>query len=284
MNQPDKGQNQYMWSAESRQWRLIYDSPTHVALNMARDEALLESVAASPPTLRFYYWNPPCLSLGYGQKARDVDFERVAAYGWDVVRRPTGGRAILHTDELTYSVTLPLTHPLASGSIIESYHRISSALLAGLRLLDIAPQAERAERRAAGQAPICFEVASHYEITVNGRKLVGSAQARRKGGLLQHGTLPLCGDITRICDALRYPDEAARQSAKAQVGARAITLADALNGQAVTWQQAAEAIAQGFAQTFGITFIIDSYSPHENQRADELRATVYRNHESIIAK
>src|SRR6185295_7261954 len=94
---------------DMRQWRLIYDLPTTGAANMAADEAVLQAVSAgeSMPTLRLYGWSPPCLSLGYGQKTRDVDFERIAANGWDVVRRPTGGRAILHVDELTYSVSLP---------------------------------------------------------------------------------------------------------------------------------------------------------------------------------
>lgn len=88
-----------------RQWRLINDFPAFGTRNMAVDEAILQSVTdgRALPTLRLYRWNPPCLSLGYGQKSSDVDFARAAALGWDVVRRPTGGRAILHTDEVTYS-------------------------------------------------------------------------------------------------------------------------------------------------------------------------------------
>src|SRR5690349_10912993 len=110
-----------------RQWRLIYDIPANGAWNMAVDESLVESVGAgqSPPTLRFYSWNSPCLSLGYGQRFTDVDVTRVDQLGWDVVRRPTGGRAILHTDELTYSLSLPADDDLAAGTIVESYQRIS---------------------------------------------------------------------------------------------------------------------------------------------------------------
>ena len=132
-----------------RPWRLIYDTPLDGARNMAIDEAILESVSAEKvlPTLRFYAWSPPCLSLGYGQSVRDVDFKRIADAGWQVVRRPTGGRAILHMDELTYSVAIPANHPIAAGSIMESYRRISRALLTGLRELGLQPQADRRTQR-----------------------------------------------------------------------------------------------------------------------------------------
>jgi lipoate-protein ligase A len=258
-----------------RQWRLIYDSPAAGRHNMAVDQAILEAVAAgqSPPTLRLYAWEPPCLSLGYGQRAGDVDFERTAAYGWDVVRRPTGGRAILHTDELTYSLCLPDTDELAAGSVVESYQRISAVLLAGLRQLGAQPQAEaQAERAAVG--PVCFETPSHYEITVDGRKLVGSAQARRGGGVLQHGSLPLVGDLGRICDGLAYADEAARQAGKEAVRARAITLQEAL-GWPVTYEEVAEALMDGFAETFGVRFQYASLSPQEQARAEVLAGEVY---------
>lgn len=243
-----------------RQWRLIYDSPTNGSANMARDEAILAAVSAgdSPPTLRFYDWSPPCLSLGYGQKATDADTARLEAAGWQLVRRPTGGRAILHIDELTYSIAVPESHPIAAGGIVESYRRISAALLAGLQALgaqaDAQPRA--AGHRAAG--PVCFEIASHYEITVGGRKLVGSAQVRRKGGVLQHGSIPLTGDVARICDALAYPDEVTREAAKQTVRARATTLAAALGDNAPTWRQAADAIAAAFGAVFAVEMIRDA--------------------------
>src|SRR4051794_13846617 len=194
---------------------------------MAVDEAILAAVSARdvPPTLRLYAWTPPCLSLGYGQHAREADTERLAQRGWDIVRRPTGGRAILHTDELTYSLALPIDHPLAQADLVESYRQISAALQIALDQLGAQAQANRAETDTTQALnPICFETPSHYEITVAGRKLVGSAQVRRKQGILQHGTLPLTGDLTRICDVLVYPDEMARSAAKADVRARALTL------------------------------------------------------------
>jgi lipoyl(octanoyl) transferase len=257
-----------------RQWRLIYDYPTSGAQNMAMDEAIL---SIGIPTLRFYEWSPGCLSLGYGQKIADVDFERTAAAGWDIVRRPTGGRAILHIDELTYSLALPGDDPIAAGDIIESYRQISEALMAGLHHLGARPAADRLTKRDAAHSPACFEMPSHYEMTFNGRKLIGSAQMRRKEGVLQHGSLPLYGDIGRICDALTYPYEASRAQARAQVQTRAATLQDALNSEIVAWEVAAEAMVKGFREIFNVDFARAELSDAERYLAAQLVREKYAN-------
>lgn len=261
-----------------RQWRLIYDQPTIGAKNMAVDDAILTAVgrAVSPPTLRLYAWQPACLSLGYGQRVRDVDFEGIARMGWDVVRRPSGGRAILHTDELTYSVSLPIDHPLAQGDVVSSYQRISRALVAALHHLGLSPQADRHDSEPDINGPVCFEVPSHYEITVGGRKLVGSAQLRRRDSILQHGTLPLTGDLARICDALAYDSPLRRTQARAQVRGRAATLEEAL-GRIVSWSQAAEAVAQGFADAFDLDFYEESLSRDEQAEVNDIMERVYLN-------
>src|SRR5512136_318873 len=132
-------------------WRLLNTGQADGAMNMAIDEAILRAVATElvPPTLRFYTWQPACLSLGQAQSFHDVNWEACAARGHHVVRRPTGGRAILHTDELTYSVTAPETEPRVAGGIVESYRRLSEGLLEGLRLMKVPgieahhPDAER---------------------------------------------------------------------------------------------------------------------------------------------
>ena len=263
-------------------WRLITDSPLSGSLNMATDEAILRAVGAgkAPPTLRLYGWSPACLSLGYGQPATDADLTAITAQGWHIVRRPTGGRAILHTDELTYAVCLPADHPLAHGSIVESYRRLSDGLLAMLRRLS--PQATiGADRKAVPDGdsrpalnPVCFEVPSDYEITADGKKLIGSAQARAHGGLLQHGAIPLHGDIARICEALAYPDSAARARAAEKVRRRAATLSEAL-GRPVTWAEAAEALQAAFAETFGIIFAAGALTQSESAMVAELLATKY---------
>ena len=117
-------------------WRLIIDDqPRSGAANMAMDQALAESAAAgdAPPTLRFYRWQPPAVSLGRHQPITDINAEVVEQLGYEIVRRPTGGRAILHTDELTYAVTAAVDEPRVAGSLMDAYLRLSNALLKGLQ-------------------------------------------------------------------------------------------------------------------------------------------------------
>ncbi len=260
-----------------RQWRLIYDKPAIGKWNMAVDETIMEAVGAGqvPATLRFYGWAPPCLSIGYGQRCADVDLDQTRRLGWDVVRRPTGGRAILHTDEMTYSLSLAADDDLAAGTVVESYQRISTALLTGLTGLGTQPEADkRAERVEIGA--VCFETPSHYEITVNGRKLVGSAQLRRRNAILQHGSLPLSGDIARICSGLTFADDESLAAAQQQVRERAITLEEAL-GRRVDWAEAAEHIVWGFEQAFEVDFAqYEHYlTEPEYARATQLMTEVY---------
>ncbi len=197
-------------------WRLLITPAARGAWNMALDESILEHIGRgeSMPTLRLYAWEPACLSLGHAQPFADVDMRRLKARGWEVVRRATGGRAILHTDEITYSVIAPNEEPHVAGTVLESYNRLAQALLLAVQQLDLPVEMEkgRVENGSAAN-PVCFEVPSTYEITVNGKKLIGSAQARKKEGVLQHGSLPLTGDLTRICQALAFEDEAAREEA-----------------------------------------------------------------------
>ena len=153
---------------------------------MALDEALLQHYVNSlvkgehpAPTLRFYGWQPPCLSLGYAQRAeREVDFEGCTRLGVDWVRRPTGGRAILHDwSELTYSLTAMEHEPYLKGGVLESFRKISGALVEGLHRLGVEAETAGKEARGASTAA-CFDAPSAYEITFGGRKLIGSAQAR----------------------------------------------------------------------------------------------------------
>lgn len=259
-------------------WRLIRTPAGRGAWNMAVDEAVLENIyrGESRPTLRLYAWQPACLSLGYAQPILDVDMPRLKARGWEVVRRATGGRAILHTDELTYSVTAPVDEPRVAGSVLESYQRLARALLAALRALNVPVEMKEAVPQSAGenQNPVCFEVPSAYEITINGRKLIGSAQARKKEGVLQHGSLPLIGDLTRICQALAFADETAREQAAARLLSRATTVESVL-GRAVSWETAAQAFVHGFESELGLKFEEGELSASEAARAEELVRVKY---------
>ncbi len=264
-----------------RQMRSLRDSSFRDgASNMAVDSAILAAVARGdqPPTLRLYGWDPFCLSLGYGQRTRDVDPDALAARAWDLLRRPTGGKAILHGDELTYSLSLPLDHPLAADDVVESYRRISVGLLRALALLglDADPPRQSERLRGVDLGPVCFEMPSHYEISVGGRKLIGSAQLRRKGALLQHGTLPLFGDLARICDVLRFESEASRMARKRNLRERALTLAEAA-GKPLSWSAVASAFEQGFASAFDLDIQPGQLSPAESNQAEQLLADRFGN-------
>ncbi len=264
-------------SLERAEWRLIRHGLKDGPSNMAIDEAILEAVAAGAcqPTIRFYGWEPACISLGYGQKWRVVDSEYLAEVGWDLVRRPTGGRAILHVDELTYSICAPVSEPRVQGSVLESYQQLSEALLSGLRNMGLSPAKSIPDPELSqANGPACFDGPSNYEITVDGRKLVGSAQVRKHGVVLQHGTITLYGYVTRISRALRF-EKSARQEALATLLQRqAITLESALNHR-VNFDQAATFMAQGMANTLNLDLIEEDLTKTEIARAEKLRSEKY---------
>ena len=249
---------------------MIRTQPSAGAWNMAVDESLLASVGRgiSPPIVRFYAWEPPCLSLGYAQTAACADLERLAANGWGLVRRITGGRAILHADELTYAVIAPIDEPRLAGGVLESYRRLSEALLTGVQSLG-APVTAMAHNREKDVPVVCFELPSHYEITVGGKKVAGSAQARRKEGILQHGSLPLSGDLARITQALAYGDDNERDTAAQRLLSKALTLESAL-GRRVSWDETDQALAASFEEQLNLTLVPGALTPEECGMAEEL--------------
>lgn len=258
-------------------WRAIIDPPASGVRNMAVDEAILETVSAgeAPLTLRLYAWRPACLSIGYGQRYREVDETGLRANGWDVVRRATGGKAILHTDELTYSVAAPPEHALMRGGVLPSYRRIAAALLVALESLTVrAATQEKYDRHLAGPGPVCFELPSDWEITWEGRKLAGSAQVRRKGGVLQHGTIPLEGDLARITQALVFESEGNKTEAAARMLRKAATVENAI-GRRVGWEAAAAAVCAAFAEMLGEQPVSGGWTAAEEDRAEILAASKY---------
>lgn len=249
--------------------RVLIDPPQSGAHNMAVDEAIFEAVRsnAQPATLRLYAWMPACVSIGYGQRIRDVNQAALAACGWDVVRRMTGGKAVLHAEELTYSVALPAGHFLAEGGIIASYRRISAALLVGLSALGVEADAEGGIQGEA-TSPVCFDATSQYEIAHRGRKLIGSAQRRRDGAVCQHGSLPLKGDLGRIRSVIMAKVE----SAPVQ---RGITLMEATGGRLVAWQTAAEALIAGFQAAHALELQYGTLSEAEMDESQRLSDEKY---------
>jgi lipoyl(octanoyl) transferase len=230
-------------------WRLIVETEAHTgSWNMAVDESIMEAVAAdrAPSTLRFYQWYPACVSLGKRQPLAGIEIDNCRRDGVDVVRRSTGGLAILHTDELTYSLITNADDPRATGAILDSYRQLSQGLVAGLRLLGVEVEMQPVSPGGShSSSAACFEAPSAYEITSNGHKLMGSAQTRPHGKLLQHGSLPLWGDIGRLAEYLTFADDSERLVLAQHLRRRATTLGDIL-GQSVTFERTAAALAQGF--------------------------------------
>lgn len=177
----------------SRQLRVLLDGELLGAANMAIDDALLGGFSAHQYSMRWYAWARPTVSLGYAQRWRDGFDVRVARrLGVDLVRRRTGGRAVLHSGELTYALVGPATAGPFAGGVLPTYQVIAAGLVAGLRLLGADVCLERARGRQSRDEPgACFAARALHEVTAEGRKLLGSAQRREAGRVLQHGSLPL---------------------------------------------------------------------------------------------
>lgn len=230
-------------------WRLLDTGPRGGAWNMACDAVLLERVGAgaSPPTLRFYGWDPPAVSLGRHQpEPGPAELAALAARGIDVVRRPTGGRGVWHGppgEELTYAVVAPLGAPPLDAGIAEAYRRIHEALADGLRALgadvDLAPRAPSRTRPDSRLA--CFAARVPHEIGAGGAKLLGSAQRRSRRALLQHGSLPLAGDQSPLREV--WPDSLAPGAA---------TTLSAAAGRPVGFDEAAAALAAALARGLNV--------------------------------
>lgn len=264
-------------------WRLLITPAATGAWNMAVDEAILRAMGQGsvPPTLRLYAWEPACLSIGYAQPISEVDCARLDSYGWHLVRRPTGGRAILHTDELTYAIIGPSHEPRLSGGVLESYQILSQGLLKALHLLSVPAQASPHSYSLSNdgaKGPVCFEVPSNYEITLNGKKLIGSAQARRRDGVLQHGSLPIHGDLSRITWVLSFQDAQIRLEAASRLLERATTL-ESLLGYRLEWDIVAQAFVAAFQEVLHINLIQSELSPHEIEMAERLVIEKYANRE-----
>ncbi len=253
------------------QWRLLVETtPRTGAWNMALDEAIMEAVAngEAPPTLRFFQWAPPALSLGKRQPLEGIDLARCAADGVDVVRRATGGWAILHTDEFTYSVACRGDDPRVAGPILDAYRTLSQGLIVGLGLLGVAATMRPARPEGTHNlSAACFEVPSAYEVTVGERKLIGSAQVRLGVRILQHGSLPLRGEIARVVNYLTFADESARAALAARLRRHAVPLGEAL-GRPVGFEEVTEAMARGFGAALNLALTPQAPTPAELAAAE----------------
>ncbi|MBO8163168.1 MAG: lipoate--protein ligase family protein [Brevibacillus sp.] len=269
------------------QWRYVLTQGLSPAMNMAIDEAILikHSEGSVPPTVRFYTWEPATLSIGYFQKAeKEIDVAAVERHGLGFVRRPTGGRAVLHDQELTYSVIVSESHPKMPGSVTEAYKVISMGLLHGFQqlglkaeMVSLATEEEKAKYSSPGSSA-CFDSPSWYELVVEGKKVAGSAQTRQKGVILQHGSILLDMDVDLLFSLLRFPSERVKQRMVESFRQKAVTINE-VRSTPVSLDQAIEAFKQGFASGLDVQLVTQSLTDEEMALAEELVRTRYATRE-----
>ncbi len=252
-------------------WRYIEDGLCDGRWNMAVDQALLRSCERgnTPPTLRLYGWESPVLTVGYSQNLeREVDLEQCREI--PCVRRPTGGRALLHHRELTYSLVAPVDHPRFSGGLKQTFSAISQALLLGLRKLGIDQARINDQKKiqpAGKRSPACFASLNHCEITVQNRKLIGSAQRRTHGAFLQHGSIPIEASTEDFHSFLRFDSEEARL-ADSEKMKRFTTTLNAVCGEPVSFKRARSALRVGFETCFAGNWAAEGLTPAEKKLRD----------------
>ena len=238
-----------------QEWRVIEDGPGNGVSNMATDRAILAACEAgeASPTLRLYGWNRPTLTVGYAQDiAREIDVERCRELDIEVVRRPTGGRALLHHSEVTYSFTAPVPHPQFPSSLLGAYRVVARALLEGLKELGVKnavlASAKKVDKsRVSSRSPSCLSSINHWEIEVGEAKLVGSAQRRTKKAFLQHGSILIDCDRSLLNSLFKYQASDFRFKSMDILNNRVVTLSECL-GREVTYHEVSQAIKRGFSR------------------------------------
>lgn len=258
-------------------WRVLNFQVGGPAWNMAVDEAIFISYleGKSPPTLRFYGWSPPTVSIGYFQNIeREINIERLNLKGYGLVRRNTGGRAVLHDRELTYSIVAGTKEGLPDN-LMESYLYISKAFAYAFQDLGVKAEINQgADKYATSGA--CFESPSWYEITVNGRKLAGSAQLRQKTAFLQHGSILLSFSAADLGAVLNIPTESLGTFVEMLQG-KIVSLADL--GVGLGPSELALKITESFNTLYGIIFEPGKLSAFETELARLLAINKYATEE-----
>lgn len=246
---------------------------------MAVDEAIFRAVedGASPPTLRFYRWDPPAVSLGFGQPAaRSVNQHVLAREGVELVRRPTGGKAVLHDDEVTYSVCAHHKDFPGGRDLLDAYRVLAEAFAAGLARLGVAASlVPRRRGSLRSKTAVCFAVPASYELVVGGLKVLGSAQRRTRRGFLQHGSLPLALDLPFLYRCLHPPGSDGSEETVVERWRGEMAGLSAAAGASFDWDSVVEALAQGVAEAFGVVLKEGRLSSKETALARSLSEGKY---------
>lgn len=268
-------------------WRILAETDPATGLpgsrNMAIDDALLASIEAgiSPPTIRVYGWSPPCISLGHSQDpARELDPEAVAALGYDVVKRATGGRAVLHIDELTYSVIARADSAPWCATQALSYKAISQAVAQALSQAGFGLALDRGypvEKPQALRAMTpCFASTARSEVVFGDRKVVGSAQRRTRDAFLQHGSILVSRKHRDIVSCLKLDPE--KRAGYLEILDRNAVSLDVAWEREVRWQDLSKGFAERVAQALGVTGQAEGLTPEErigSASAESARAVAY---------
>lgn len=259
---------------------------------MAFDEALLEwhSKGEMGPVLRFYEWEPATLSIGYFQSvSKEIDMEQVRHHQLGFVRRPTGGRGVLHEHELTYSVIVTEDYPNMPETVTEAYRVISGGLLEGFRNLGLdasfsVPNSdeERQNLKKPGSA-VCFDTPSWYELVVEGKKVAGSAQTRQKGVILQHGAILLSLDEEKLISLFKFKSEAVRDRMRIGLREKAVAI-DQLAGRTVSPEEAEVAFSKGFEKALNIKLEPYELSDAQLQYVKKIEQKKYGNDDWTFRK
>jgi lipoate-protein ligase A len=246
----------------SEEWRFLVTECNSAAKNMAIDRAVLvaNSEGLILPTVRFYTWKPPAISIGYFQSLKDeVDLEKCKSVGVEYVRRITGGGAVFHEDELTYSIVIPESHPEMPRNIMESYGRICGAIMKGLKNLGI----------NSSYMPI-------NDIISGGRKISGNAQTRKLKTVLQHGTIILDVDVEKMFSLLLVPDEKIRDKMIQNVKQRVTSVKNVL-GSYVSFNDSIDAMKKGFEEEFKVNLVEGSLTDYEEKLTDKFEKECFGN-------
>lgn len=254
-------------------WRLIESGPGDPAWNMAVDEALVTRHARgeNTPVLRLYTWSPPALSLGYFQKLTGIRFDVLEKLGIVPVRRSTGGRAVLHYGDLTYSLVVSLDRDIPQG-LVESFRYLGQGLLATFASLGI--EAGFGSERLKKPFPAaCFALATPGDITWHGRKFVGSAQKRFDSTILQHGSILIRSQGEILCEIFSNTEKV-----KPQALLEKITCLEEILNRQVELEEVAEALTKGFKNALNIEFQPDKL----NNEEERLAASLVRKYAQLI--
>lgn len=272
---------------EKKKWYFINSGPCSPSYNMSLDEALLDwhSEGLIPPVIRFYEWNPATLSIGYFQSVeKEIDLDAVNRLGLGFVRRPTGGRGVLHEHELTYSVIVTESYPDMPATVTEAYRVISEGLLLGFQNLgldayfSIPDTEEKKQNLKKPKTAVCFDSPSWYELVVEGKKVAGSAQTRQKGVILQHGAILLDLDEDKLIQTFKFSSEALRERVKASLSKKAVAI-NKISQNPVTIDECKKAFKKGFEDALQIELVEFALSEEQELYVNALEKKRYDNNQ-----